>query len=269
MPEGPEVKRAAEALAKVLSGRTIERVEIMSGRYAKKPFDGHSDLVAELPKRVVGAGCHGKFIYILLDGGDSSLWSTLGMTGHWSRSASNHARVRLCLDDGSDVYYNDTRNFGTLKWSRGRRMLAQKLKSLGPDMLAEDVTHERFQAALLRKPKWTLAQALMDQGIIAGVGNYVKADSLWLARLSPHRKVDSLSSEEFELLNDSIKRVLRTSYESHGATIKSYKGFDDESGGYGERLLCYGREKDEDGEEIVREETLDGRTTWWVPTRQL
>lgn len=269
MPEGPEVKRAAEALAKVLTGQMIERVEILSGRYAKNPFDGHADLVAELPKRVVGAGCHGKFIYILLDGGDSSLWSTLGMTGHWSRSASNHARVRLSLADGTDVYYNDTRNFGTLKWSRGRRMLAQKLKSLGPDMLAEDVSHERFQAAMLRKPKWTLAQALMDQGIIAGVGNYVKADSLWLSRLSPHRKVDSLSLEEFELLNDSIKRVLRTSYESHGATIKSYKGFDDESGGYGERLLCYGREKDEDGEEIVREETLDGRTTWWVPARQI
>jgi len=197
------------------------------------------------------------------------MWSTLGMTGHWSRSASNHARVRLGLDDGTDVYYNDTRNFGTLKWSQGRRGLAAKLKTLGPDMLSEDVSHERFQAAMLRKPKWTLAQALMDQGIVAGVGNYVKADALWLSRLSPHRKVDSLSLEEFELLNDSIKRVLRTSYESHGATIKSYKGFDDESGGYGERLLCYGREKDEDGEEIVREETLDGRTTWWVPTRQI
>ena len=268
MPEGAECKLAAEALARVLTDRTIERVEILSGRYAKKPFDGHADLVTELPKRVIGAGCHGKFIYILLDGGDSSLWSTLGMTGHWSGRASNHARMRLCLDDGTDVYYNDTRNFGTLKWSRGRRMLAQKLKSLGPDMLSGDVTHERFQSAMLRKPKWTLTQALMDQGVIAGVGNYVKADSLWMSRLSPHRKVDSLSLEEFELLNDSIKRVLKDSYESQGATIKSYKGFNNESGGYGDKFLCYGKEVDEDGEEVIREETLDGRTTWWVPTRQ-
>jgi DNA-formamidopyrimidine glycosylase len=268
MPEGPEVKLAAESLARVLTDRTITRVEILSGRYTKKPFEGFGDLVTELPKRVVGAGCHGKFIYILLDGGDSSLWSTLGMTGHWSRSASNHARVRLSLDDGTDVYYNDTRNFGTLKWSRGRRTLSKKLGMLGPDMLSGDVTHEQFQAALLRKPKWTLAQALMDQGVIAGVGNYVKADSLWMARLSPHRKVDSLSLEEFEALNDSIKRVLRDSYESQGATIKSYKGFDDESGGYGDKFLCYGKQVDENGEEVVKEETLDGRTTWWVPTRQ-
>ena len=252
----------------MLTDRTIIGVQILSGRYSRKPFDGHADLVSELPKRVVGAGCHGKFIYILLDGGDSSIWSTLGMTGYWSESASNHARVCLSLDNGADIYYNDTRSFGTLKWSQGRRALAQKLKSLGPDMLAEDVRHEKFQSVMMKYPKKTLPEVLMDQRVISGVGNYVKADSLWLSGLSPHRKVDSLCQEEFELLNNSIKRVLRSSYESQGATIKSYKGFNDESGGYGEKLLCYGRKKDEDGEEIIREETLDGRTTWWVPTRQ-
>ena len=252
----------------MLTDRTIIGVQILSGRYSRKPFDGHADLVSELPKRVVGAGCHGKFIYILLDGGDSSIWSTLGMTGYWSESASNHARVCLSLDNGADIYYNDTRSFGTLKWSQGRRALAQKLKSLGPDMLAGDVSHEKFQSVMMKYPKKTLPEVLMDQRVISGVGNYVKADSLWLSGLSPHRKVDSLCQEEFELLNNSIKRVLRSSYESQGATIKSYKGFNDESGGYGEKLLCYGRKKDEDGEEIIREETLDGRTTWWVPTRQ-
>ena len=252
----------------MLTDRTIIGVQILSGRYSRKPFDGHADLVSELPKRVVGAGCHGMFIYILLDGGDSSIWSTLGMTGYWSESASNHARVCLSLDNGADIYYNDTRSFGTLKWSQGRRALAQKLKSLGPDMLAEDVRHEKFQSVMMKYPKKTLPEVLMDQRVISGVGNYVKADSLWLSGLSPHRKVDSLCQEEFELLNNSIKRVLRSSYESQGATIKSYKGFNDESGGYGEKLLCYGRKKDEDGEEIIREETLDGRTTWWVPTRQ-
>jgi len=268
MPEGAECKLAAEGLARALTDRTIVGIEIVSGRYAKKPFDGYAELVSELPKRVVGAGCHGKFIYILLDGGDSSLWSTLGMTGHWSRGLSSHTRVRLSLDDGTEVCYSDTRNFGTLKWSRGRRRLSEKLRTLGPDMLSDDVSHERFQAALLRKPKWTLTEALMDQGIIAGVGNYVKAESLWHARLSPHRKVDSLCQEEFEILNDSIKKVLRDSYQSLGATIKSYKDFEGKKGGYGERFSCYGRELDSDGEEVTREETLDGRTTWWVPTRQ-
>jgi DNA-formamidopyrimidine glycosylase len=269
MPEGAECKIIAEGLAQALSGRTITGVQVLSGRYAKKPFEGYAELVAALPKRVVGAGCHGKFIYILLDGGDSSLWSTLGMTGHWSRSASTHARLHLGLDDGTAIYYNDTRNFGTLKWSRGRRELVQKLQSLGPDMLSEDVSHERFQTAMMRKSKWTLAEALMDQSVVAGVGNYVKADSLWLAKLSPHRVVDSLCQEEFETLNDSIKSVLREAYQSRGATIRTYKGFDDESGSYAESFLCYGRKTDEDGAAVIREETDDGRVTWWVPGRQV
>lgn len=252
----------------MLTNRTITQVEIVSGRYTKKPFDGFEQLVAELPKRVVGAGCHGKFIYVMLDGGESSLWSTLGMTGHWSGKRSSHDRVTFHLDDGQTIYYADTRNFGTLKWVRGSSKLKEKLKSLGPDMLSEDVSHERFQAAMLRKPKWTLAEAMMNQGVIAGVGNYIKADSLWLSRLSPHRKVDSLCGEEFELLNDSIKSVLRSSYKYRGATIKSYRDFDDNVGEYSSMMLCYGRRTDENGDDVIREDTPDGRTTWWVPTRQ-
>ena len=268
MPEGGECKIAAESLARVMTGRKINSVEIVSGRYAKKPFEGFDSLTADPPKRVVGVGCHGKFIYIMLDGGDSSIWSTLGMTGHWSKNPSAHTRVKFTMDDESVVYYNDTRNFGTLKWARGAAKLAAKLKSLGPDMLSEDVSHQKFQASMLRRPKKTLAEVMMDQSIIAGVGNYVKADSLWLAALSPHRAVDSLCAEEFESLNNSIKSVLRTSYKYRGATIKSYKDFDDQVGQYGNVMLCYGRKTDEDGEEIVREETKDGRVTWWVPTRQ-
>lgn len=269
MPEGAECKIYAEGLATALSGKTIEGVEIVSGRYSKKPFEGYQELVAELPKRVIGAGCHGKFIYILLDGGDSSIWSTLGMTGHWSRRPGSHPRVILRLSGGEDVFYSDTRNFGTLKWSRGRRTLAARLKKLGPDMLSTDVSHEDFQATLLRFPKKTLPEVLMDQSVIAGVGNYVKAEALWHAKLSPHRIVDSLCQEEFEALNDSVKRVLRDAYQSSGATIKSYSDFNDEEGTYSNRLSCYGRKLDMNGEAVIKEETKDGRTTWWVPSRQL
>lgn len=269
MPEGAECKIFAEGLANVLSGKTIEGIDIVSGRYGKKPFEGYQELVSELPKRVVGAGCHGKFIYILLDGGDSSIWSTLGMTGSWSKHPRSHLRVTLRLSGGEEVYYNDARNFGTLKWSRGRKALAKKLKTLGPDMLASDVGHETFQTALLRFPKKTLPEVLMNQSVIAGVGNYVKAEALWLSKLSPHRLVDSLCQEEFELLNDSIKKVLRDAYESSGATIKSYRGFNESEGSYTNRMSCYGRRLDIEGEKVIKEETRDGRTTWWVPTRQL
>ena len=66
----------------------------------------------------------------------------------------------------------------------------------------------------------------------------------------------------------SLAAILATVTSLNPATIKSYKGFNNESGGYGDKFLCYGKEVDEDGEEIIREETHDGRTTWWVPARQ-
>jgi formamidopyrimidine-DNA glycosylase len=267
MPEGSEVRVITQQLAKAISGKSLIDFEILSGRYLKKYPDGFNDLVLELPKTIVGAGCHGKFIYILFDGGDSSIWSTLGMTGSWSNTPTRHSRVSLTLTGGEKVYYNDIRNFGTLKWSKGRNKLAQKLKSLGPDMLAVDVSDEDFQNALLKYSKLTLAESLMDQEIISGVGNYVKAESLWRACLSPHRVVDTLCLEEFLILNSSIKDVLRESFASQGATIKSYKDFNNQIGEF--KMKCYGKSKDENGEIVKKEKTKDGRTTWWVPTRQV
>jgi len=268
MPEGSECKLTAEFLARSLSGRTIQRVEMMSGRYLRKPFDGFERFSQTLPKQVVGVGCHGKFIYLLLDDGSSSLWSTLGMTGYWSKLISGHPRVALMLDNDEVIYYHDTRNFGTLRWSGGRKELKQKLETLGPDMLSEDVSHERFQGALLKRPKITLAEALMNQHIIAGVGNYIKAESLWLAKLSPHRIVDSLTLEEFEMLNDSIKRVMRTAYNSLCQITEQNQDIKDENSSYLDELNCYRKKTDPDGAEIIKEATKDGRTTWWAPTAQ-
>ena len=69
----------------------------------------------------------------------------------------------------------------------------------------------------------------MNQAVVSGVGNYVKADALWLAGLSPTRKVKDMSIEEIDILNDCIKKVLRTSYESGGATIRTYQNFDEKN----------------------------------------
>lgn len=268
MPEGAECKLTAELLARSLSGRTIQRVEMMSGRYLRKPFAGFERLSQTLPKQIVGVGCHGKFIYLLLDDGSSSLWSTLGMTGYWSKLISGHPRVALMLDNDEVIYYHDTRNFGTLRWSGGRKELKQKLETLGPDMLSEDVSHERFQGALLKRPKITLAEALMNQHIIAGVGNYIKAESLWLAKLSPRRIVDSLTLEEFEMLNDSIKRVIRMAYNSLCQITEQNQDIKDENSSYLDELNCYRKKTDPNGEEIIKEATKDGRTTWWAPAVQ-
>ena len=267
MPEGPEVRRMVQSLAKRVSGKTLNAVEILGGRYKKKPPSGIEVFGARLPLKVVGAGCHGKFLYWILDD-EYSIWCTLGMTGSWSEIITKHPRARFHLSDG-ELYFNDQRNFGTLKFVRGKFNLIEKLTSLGPDMLATDVNDETFIKQLRKKDGWTIAKALMDQAVIAGVGNYIKADSLWLAKISPHRMIDDISDIELSSLNRVIKLVMRESFESGGATIKSYKNFDGSPGEYSRRFLVYNQKMDPDGHEIIREQTADGRVTHWCPTIQI
>lgn len=266
MPEGPEVKRIGISLAKRLTSKKIRKIEILSGRYLKKEPSGFDEVVNHFPLPVIGCGVHGKFIYFICDN-EWSIWNTLGMTGHWSSTKEKHSRIRFVLDDG-EVYYNDMRNFGTVKFVRGKFNLIKKLKSLGPDMLSNSPTDEVFITRLNKKPNWSLAKVLMDQSIVSGVGNYIKADALWLSKLSPKRKVKDCSPSELSLLNESIQSVMNTSYDSGGATIKSYKNFEGEIGNYTEKMIVYGRKKDPLGNDVVKEQTDDGRTTHWVPSIQ-
>ena len=146
--------------------------------------------------------------------------------------------------------------------------MIEKLESLGHDLIAEDMDDDEFIMRMNAKAKWPLCKAIMDQSIIAGVGNYIKADSLWLARLSPNRLVGECSTEELISLKSCIRRVMLESLNSGGATIRTYKNLDGEEGEYGSRFLVYGRKEDPDGNPIIREETKDGRTTHWCPSVQ-
>ena len=118
MPEGPEVRRYADFLESKIRGKRLSCVEIVSGRYKKHgPFSGYE----KIPLNVViqGVECYGKLLWInLVDDNDieTHLMSTLGMSGAWQSKPSKHNRVILRLDYGSCVYYNDIRNFGTLKY---------------------------------------------------------------------------------------------------------------------------------------------------------
>jgi DNA-formamidopyrimidine glycosylase len=262
MPEGPECRRIGEALAKRLSGRTITSIDVLSGRYESKPPSGMQELTVNLPITIVGAGVHGKFLYWILKD-EHSVWNTLGMTGGWSESVEKHSRVKITLNDGA-VYFNDMRNFGTIKFVRGKFRLLEKLKSLGPDMLAEDVNDEVFIKRMKSQSHLQVTVALMNQSIVAGVGNYIKSDSLWLARINPHKKVSELSDVELCNLNRSIKHIMRESFNTGGATSGAYN-----AGEYTSRHLVYNQKHDPDGNPVVREMTEDKRTTHWCPNVQI
>ena len=266
MPEGPEVKKIGEDLAERISLRTLKQINILSGRYSKNTPENFEEICSQLPVQIAGPGVHGKFIFIILKN-KWSIWNTLGMTGGWSRERKKHSRLELVLDDGS-IFFNDQRNFGTVKFVNDGKLLVDKLKSLGPDMLAGEIPDSDFVNIMRKYQRKTLPEVLMNQKAMAGVGNYIKAEALYLAKLSPHRTVQSLSDEEIVNLKQSIQKVMKESFATGGATIRTYSDFNGEIGKYGSRFIVYNQSKDPAGNQVVKEKTKDNRTTHWVPTVQ-
>tara|TARA_A100001515_G_scaffold141794_2_gene139245 strand:+ start:1120 stop:1932 length:813 start_codon:yes stop_codon:yes gene_type:complete len=269
MPEGPEVRKNVDYLNSILQGTRILDVQINSGRYVKHgPFKGYDLLDNELfPLIVEEVCCKGKFIYFKFNTG-SSLWSTLGMSGMWQRKKNKHTRVTLTNHKGQSVHFNDVRNFGTLKYVRCFHELEKKLKSLGPDVLNSEVDQNTIRERFLKRPNKTVAENLMNQSVISGVGNYLKAEILYACQISPHRLSKDVSDKEFESLSEACRWITRLSYQMGGATIATYRQSNGEKGLYSRRFAVYNQKTDPNGNLVVREKTKDKRTTHWVPSIQ-
>jgi len=265
MPESPEVRHQAKYLsARVQEGPLVE-IEVLSGRYVKKPIDNLDELRSRLPLKAIGGGAHGKFMYVILEDG-SSIHSTLGMTGGWSDAPTKHARIRMRFGS-RELFFNDTRNFGTFKWCRDRKCLVDKLESLGPDIMQE-IDDSVFITSLRRKNHWNICKALMDQSVVAGIGNYLKAEILYACEIDPRGAVADLDDAQLLAIRDQAHRISWLSYESGGATIQSYRNPDGSEGSFSRRFAVYGQETDPHGNRVEKIKVDDGRTTHWVPAVQ-
>lgn len=275
-PEGPEVRKITDQLAETLSGANLVALHHVGGRYASSSPQGFDALNSLLtardglyPVKIESVDCKGKFIFMVLSNG-WSIWNTLGMTGAWSHSRNQHTAVTLTyLRDGEcrNLFFNDIRRFGTIKAAL-QSQLDKKLKTLGVDVLAESIDNRFLTNALKRAGDKNITCFLMDQRTLSGIGNYIKAEVLFRAGVSPWRTCQSLTTDEIGALNDAIYSVTRESYQSGGTTIQTYRDVDGVQGKYSSRLKVYNRKKDPSGNDVIREETPDGRTTHWVPSVQ-
>jgi DNA-formamidopyrimidine glycosylase len=270
MPEGPEVKRISVQLNGLLAGKIISNLEFLSGRYITHGIPKGTDSFQSVNnKKIKSINCKGKFIWFEFENyPEISIWNTLGMTGSWSREQGQHARMKISFMDESSIFFSDIRNFGTINFSFSKNELLKKLGSIGPDMLSSPPTKEEFTRIVKKQKDKTLPEFMMNQKMISGVGNYVKAEALYLAGISPLRTCSSLSEKEITALQDSIDKVLSASYNSGGSTIKTYRDVYGNVGTFKSRFLVYGNAVDPQGNKIQKLETKDGRTTFWVPDLQ-
>jgi len=267
MPEGPEVKTTVDFL-KSYEGKKLTKLTVLSGRYTKKPIVNMNNPSWKLPLNLETVNCKGKFIYFCFQG-EVLFFNTLGMTGMWSNNVSNHSRIKLEFEGESvPLFYNDMRNFGTFKISLSKKDLDKKLQSLGPDFLKDGWGPETFFNLLKKKPNKTITEFLMNQKNVCGIGNYLKAECLYAAKISPHRFCAHITTTESDKLFHACRRIIQLSYKTGGATIQNYRKPNGEKGLYSQRFAVYNQKTSPCGNEIIKEQTLDKRTTHWVPAVQ-
>lgn len=269
MPEGPEVTILTENLNHELKGKTVIDFEITStSRYRDKAPDNFLHFYDSLPLKIKGVKNKGKLIYFVFDK-NFSLLNTLGMSGGWSKSKGKHTSVIMTLKGGKKYYFIDTRHFGTFKFFDTKGDLDKRLSKLGPDMLNDrDVTSATFIRRLRKYKHYNICKAVMDQKIICGVGNYLKSESLYHAKINPLKRVEDLTSKELERLFRSIRKKIKESYLSEGVSVRDFSDLDDKKGKYQFYFEVYCQKEDSQGRKVVKVVTPDKRSTYYVPQVQ-
>jgi formamidopyrimidine-DNA glycosylase len=292
MPELPEVETVRRGLQPVMEGAKILKAE---ARRADLRFPFQKDFVARLTgQTVIGLGRRAKYLMADLSSGDVLLMH-LGMSGsfrvvkdeevevpgkfHHPRPEDRaHDHVMFQMSSGASVVFNDPRRFGYMKII-AREALGEEplLKGLGPEPLGNE-----FDAAVLAhscaNKKTSLKAALLDQRVVAGLGNIYVCEALFRSQLSPRRLAATLATKKGEPTDHakrlvvSIHAVLNQAIKAGGSSLRDHRQTSGELGYFQHSFQVYDRE----GEKcqtakcsgIVKRFTQNGRSTFWCPKCQ-
>jgi len=267
MPELPEVETIRGQLAPRLTGRTLARVEILDPRLTR-PIDLF-EVAEELEgDRVAAVERRGKYLVLRLESG-LALLVHLRMTGSFGFEPTSHERAVLELDDGTRLVYRDVRRFGTWLVVEGAELDPYLAGKNGPEPLSARFTAD-WLASRLAVRRAPVKSVLLDQRVVAGLGNIYADEALWRARVNPLRPAESVDVDEVRRLHRAIRVALRTGIERQGSTLTDYRTPEGDAGVMQEEFRAYGR----DGMPCPRCGTTiaktraGGRGTWYCPRCQ-
>jgi formamidopyrimidine-DNA glycosylase len=245
MPELPEVETVMRGLAARLQGRVLTRA-VLNRPDLRWPMP--AGLAARLTgARVEGFRRRGKYFFARLSGGDSLLVH-LGMSGRMTVAPDGaampaaHEHMVLMTDDGWRVSFVDPRRFGCLDLVRTAAEDRHKLLAgMGPEPLEAGFTAEVLSAAL-RGRRTPIKAALLDQGVVAGLGNIYVCEALFRARISPRRLAASVAGARAARLVPQIKATLAEAIAVGGSSLRDYRQASGELGYFQHAWKVYGRE---------------------------
>jgi formamidopyrimidine-DNA glycosylase len=292
MPELPEVETVRRGLAPVMEGARF--VEVVAHRGDLR-WPLPKDFVPRLVGRTVsGLGRRAKYLLADLDSGEV-LVMHLGMSGsfrvaldHGETVAGNyyhdrskdtaHDHVVFRMSSGATIRFNDPRRFGSMKLvPRASIDQEPQLRALGPEPLGN-----AFDAAMLaqacRGKNTSLKAALLDQKVVAGLGNIYVCEALFRAHLSPKRMASTIAdrhgapNERAERLTDAIKTVLKDAIEAGGSSLRDHRRTDGSLGDFQHNFRAYDREREpcptRGCKGTIKRIVQNGRSTFLCPTCQ-
>lgn len=282
MPELPEVETVRRGLAPVMEGVRIMKADV-NRPDLRWPFPDH------MSERLTGARVErlrrrSKYIIADLDTGESLLVH-LGMSGrmlisgaklgnftHDHPAPEKHDHVVFHMENGSRITFNDPRRFGAMDLLDTKTADAHKLlSSIGPEPLGNSFD-EAYIAEALKNKKSPIKTALLDQRVVAGLGNIYVCETLYRARISPKRSADKISKARLAALVPIIRQVLSEAIEAGGSSLKDFRQADGDLGYFQHSFDVYAREgepcRTPDCGGTITRAVQSGRSSFYCPNCQ-
>ncbi|MBO9380390.1 bifunctional DNA-formamidopyrimidine glycosylase/DNA-(apurinic or apyrimidinic site) lyase [Sphingomonas histidinilytica] len=269
MPELPEVETTVRGLRPPLEGRRLTRVETRRADL-RRPFP--ADLRQRMTgARITGLGRRAKYGLIETDRGDVMIFH-LGMSGRWRIDPSEigaHDHLVLETDEGRTLSLCDPRRFGSVDLVRDEDLAGfGPFKALGPEPLGPDLTGAYLAKALEGRVA-PIKAMLLDQRIVAGLGNIYVCEALHMTGIAPTTMAGRIARGRLDRLVDSIREVLAAAIEAGGSTLRDYARPDGELGYFAKQWRVYGREDEAcHCGTMIRRRVDGGRSTFYCPKCQ-
>lgn len=287
MPEGPEAKIFAYDIRKRFLGKYL--LEIVNTGNNKKHNLQDWDGIPK-PIRLIDVFSIGKKVILKLGVGEPRdtktfkkrkgeyyIMAEFGFSGKFLLKRSDHSDLKFLFGTSGKcgdceiwitepLYFDDSMKWGGIRIYRD---LTEGLKNVGIDLFT-DPGSELWLETLRseRNGNKQIGKFLLDQKPFAGVGNYIRAEVLYMAKISPFRYIKDISDKKLVRLYDSIQKVLWESFKCRGMSIQFYTDLKGKYGDYEKYLKVYDKDIDPDGNEVVKDDFPKGRTIYWVPEVQ-
>lgn len=215
MPEVVEVHLTSLYLQMKLKNKYLTNINITGGRYKANTIPGLNNLSKNFPIKIKSVSSYGKLMYFNLDN-KFFILSTFGLTGMWGFDKMTHSDVEFEIEDVGTLYYTDQMHYGTLSIIDDKSVLDKKIKKLSPDFLTTNFSCVDFFKRIQNYSKQSeyIVVTLMKQqgGLGSGIGNYLVAEILFNAKISPYTKISDFDKKLSDTLCMSIKKVIKIAY---------------------------------------------------------